>query len=494
MSSLLRALRIAAAAVPLLAIPRMAQAVPVFANGQGVSCTLCHTSFPGMKPYGMVTMMMNFQNLQYHLQAGALPLSLHTEIDTYLGNKQTKAQTYVSTLSVLGAGFIGRNFTWYAEQPIVSAGQPGVTEQLWISWNGLLHGSNSLQVGKYHTPFPFMPAHGFTIGDYLLATQTSGQNVFAPNDSHWGIAFNGMSNEFMYDLSWLTGDTGVGDALDYNHTRAPQVLNANLAYGGMGVPYTIGVVAIRGSAPLLNAGGNYAGGDTFTREGVYYAYQKPTFQIQTMYYHGHDAEPDVGVAGMPFNGWFFEYERDFGWRNHIVARYDVASSDTLNRQIVLDLVHHFAPNLKITGEVLMAPGTEPVFGFRVGWAGPWLPGRRYLYSPAAGVSAQPVAAVPTARAASLPSAPAGLADTAELRGAQAYHAQGCEACHGARGEGGVGPPLAGLAERLTAAQIADHIAHPKGIMPDYHLSNAAIADLVAFIERLSSDSSDKKGM
>jgi len=388
---MLRAARIAAAvALLFLAAPHAAKAIPVFANGQGVSCTLCHTSFPGMKPYGMMTMMMNFQDLQEHLQTAALPLAIHAEVDTYLANHESKAQTYVSTLSILGAGFIGRNFTWYAEQPIVDTGQLGVTEQMWVSWNGLLGGTNSLQIGKYHTPFPFMPAHGFTIGDYLLATQTSGQNAFAPNDAHWGVAFNGMSNEFMYNLAWLTGDVGVGDALDYNHTTSPRVLDANLAYGGMDLPYTIGVVAMRGTSPLQDAAGAYAGGDSFTREGVYYAYQRPTFQIQTMFYHGYDAQPDIGVAGAPFNGYFVEFERDYGWRNHIVARYDVATSDTLNRHYILDLVHQFAPNLKITGELAMTPGGVPVIGFRLGWAGPWIAGKRYLFSGSKGVTVEPV--------------------------------------------------------------------------------------------------------
>ncbi|TAM86857.1 hypothetical protein EPN42_12445 [bacterium] len=387
-----RMLRIAVVALALLAVPRMVRAIPVFANGQNVSCTLCHTSFPGMKPYGMMTMMMNMQNLQEHLQTGTLPVALHAEIDTYLANQGNRAQTSVSTLSLLGGGFIGRNMTWYAEQPFVDSGEPGVTEQLWVSWNGLLHGTNSLQVGKFHTPFPFMPAHGFTIGSYLLATQTNGQNDFAPNDAHWGVAFNGMSNEFMYNLSWLAGDVGTGQALDYDRAGAPRTLDANLAYGGMDLPYTIGLVAMRGSAPLRDAGGAYAGSEAFTREGLYYAYQRPTFQIQTMYYHGYDAQLDLGTPGGALNGWFFEIERDYGWRNHIVARYDVAASDSLNRRITLDFVHHVAPNLKITGEMAMAPGTLPVFGVRLGWAGPWLPGRRYTFNPTQGVHVTPIAA------------------------------------------------------------------------------------------------------
>jgi cytochrome c len=42
-------------------------------------------------------------------------------------------------------------------------------------------------------------------------------------------------------------------------------------------------------------------------------------------------------------------------------------------------------------------------------------------------------------------------------GAEIYRAQGCSGCHGATGEGGVGPKLAGGEAALTFPDPADHI-------------------------------------
>ncbi len=222
-----------AAAVFLVGMAAPARAIPVLANGQGVSCETCHTTFPGMTRYGMSVMMTNFQILNEHLQDQALPISARIYITSLLGNADRKTSTDVSDLSLLGGGFLGRNFTWYAEQHVIDSGVIGQTEQMWLSWNGLLKGTNSLQVGKFHTPFPFMPAHAWTISPYLLAAQTTGQNPFNPNDARWGVAFNGMSNEFMYNLSWLAGSGPTGDFLDYNKTKNPRALDANISYGGM---------------------------------------------------------------------------------------------------------------------------------------------------------------------------------------------------------------------------------------------------------------------
>lgn len=41
-------------------------------------------------------------------------------------------------------------------------------------------------------------------------------------------------------------------------------------------------------------------------------------------------------------------------------------------------------------------------------------------------------------------------------GAQVYRAQGCSSCHGATGEGGTGPPLAGGESAITFPEEADH--------------------------------------
>lgn len=60
----------------------------------------------------------------------------------------------------------------------------------------------------------------------------------------------------------------------------------------------------------------------------------------------------------------------------------------------------------------------------------------------------------------------GSRDTAEALtgaalGAEVYRSQGCSACHGAAGEGGVGPALAGGEAKLTFPDEKDHISWVK---------------------------------
>lgn len=470
----------------VLATPSAVLAVPVFANGQGVSCEACHTTFPGMTRYGMMVMMSNFQILNRHLQDKALPIAVRMYITSYLANKEHPAQTDVSDLSLLGGGFIGRNVTWYTEQHVIDSGIIGQTEQMWLSWNGLFGGTNSLQLGKFHTPFPFMPAHAWTLSDYLLATQTTGQNDFNPNDARWGLAFDGMSNEFMYNLSYLTGSGPTQGALDYNRTTNPRTLDLNVSYGGMAVPWSMGMVAMRGFMPLHEAGNAFVGSDAFTREGLYYGFQTSLWHFQTMYYHGFDAQPGLTESDVSLNGFMFEVERDIGWRNHVLLRYDVASSDTLNRQYVLDLAHNVLPNLALIGELATGPGSRPRIGLQIAFAGPYQLGKRYLLNPTGGVEVVPVS---NSFMASEPGAgTSGIQPSQANLGAQLVAQNGCTGCHGANFEGGVGPQLFGIEHHLAPSQISGFIKNPRAPMPNFGFSDVQIDSIVAYLSSLDGGS------
>jgi mono/diheme cytochrome c family protein len=487
---LVSALRICCICTVLsLSAVRAALAIPVFANGQGVSCQVCHTTIPAMTPYGMMVMMTNFQILNEHMQNQALPFAVRTYITTYLANKQYQGSLMVSDLSLLGGGFLGKNFTWYLEQHQIESGQIGDTDQMWLSWNGLLHGVNSLQIGKFHTPFPFMPAHAWTIGNYLLATQTTGQNDFNPNDSRWGVAFSGMSNEFMYNFSYLTGSGPLEDGLDYSKEDNPRALDASVEYGGMSEPWTVGIVGIRGFAPVHDTTtGAFLNSDAFTREGLYYGYQTPEWHFQTMYYHGYDVQPSLTQSNVPLNGFFIEIERDLGWRNFFLFRYDVADSDTLNRQYVFDAAHNVLPNLSLVGQLLMAPDQRPQVGFQLVFAGPYEPGKRFLFSEPQGIHVEPVSEAATtasAPATAVSAVPAGSANT----GAQIVAQSGCTGCHGASFQGGVGPALYGIEHRLSPNQIAAAIERPHPPMPNFGFSAAQVADVIAYLSSLDGGTS-----
>jgi|SoiMethySBSTD1v2_1073268.scaffolds.fasta_scaffold1852348_1 mono/diheme cytochrome c family protein len=63
----------------------------------------------------------------------------------------------------------------------------------------------------------------------------------------------------------------------------------------------------------------------------------------------------------------------------------------------------------------------------------------------------------------------------------------CAVCHGAKGEGGIGLPLKGIADRLTLEQTIEKIKNPNPAMPKLYpevLSEDDVAGLAAYIRSL----------
>src|SRR5215468_7332660 len=64
---------------------------------------------------------------------------------------------------------------------------------------------------------------------------------------------------------------------------------------------------------------------------------------------------------------------------------------------------------------------------------------------------------------------------------------GCRNCHGTKGEGGVGPDLAG--RKLTLAQFTRAVRKPWGVMPAFvesQMSDKDLADVLAYFDTLPS--------
>jgi mono/diheme cytochrome c family protein len=77
---------------------------------------------------------------------------------------------------------------------------------------------------------------------------------------------------------------------------------------------------------------------------------------------------------------------------------------------------------------------------------------------------------------------AGAADA--NAGALLVQQHGCTGCHGAQFQGGAGPQLRGIEHRLSAARIANAIAHPVAPMPQFGFTSEQTADIVAYLSDL----------
>jgi mono/diheme cytochrome c family protein len=465
--------------------PQSAQAIPMFAKRTGASCELCHTVFPGMSNYGMMVMMSDFNMLPYHsaTDVGFTSFVLEEEFLSNPDGSPPPPKLHTENLGILNGGFIGPHFTYYLEQHIVDGGFIGGTDQLWLSYNELFGGSGSIQFGKFHTPFPFMPAHRITIARYATTSATIGGNGFNEDDSHWGVTLAQMQGTLMYSASVLGGNDLIGPgafALGGNHDHSVDFSLMTMSDS----PFNFGGGLISGFAPPAQPGATF---DRFSRSAVYLQYVPPGNRhlgFQALGQLGSDSNPFGTGLGTHTRGGFVEAQYDLGRRNWGILRWDTQNGDSPIAGATLDYIHQMTRNSKVTIEGRrLTTGTQ--FGVALEWAGPWSRGH---------VLAQPLlGSMPGMNMSGMSMAPAPMSPVETLlangnadRGHAMFESHNCAACHGAAGTGGgIGPRLIGVGASTQPSQLYDYVKHPRRPMPDFKLSDQEIADLIAYVVALT---------
>ena len=478
--------------------PQPVQAIPMFAKRTGASCELCHTVFPGMTNYGMMVMMSDFAPLPYHAAQDPGFVSFVFS-EQYLSNPDGSPpppKLFTDNLGLLAGGFAGPHFTYYLEQHVVDSGFIGGTDQLWVSYNELFKGTGALQVGKFHTPFPFMPAHRITIAPYATTSATVGSNVFNEDDSHWGITLSQMQGPLMYSASALGGNQLIcelGCAQIGGNNTLHSLDFSTMTMNDVGLNAGAGVI-YNGFSPPASPGAPW---DRFNRTALWLQYIPPGWQhlqLQGLGQIGADSDPfGTGVANH-MRGFFTEAQYDFTHGNWAILRWDYQNGESPVAGLTLDLIHQFRPNLKLSleGRTLT---TGTTMGVGLEWAGLWsrrnvlaqpvlgpMPGMAAMNTnvPGTNIGGTTVAAVPMTATESM------LAQGDAAQGHLLFDQYNCASCHGVGGTGGgIGPKLVGIADSVPPLTLYDFVKHPRHPMPDFKLTDADISNLVAYIVSLT---------
>jgi mono/diheme cytochrome c family protein len=470
-----RAVLLPALAIAFATTLRPADAIPVFANGQGVSCQQCHSAPPNLNAYGRYILATNFSKaLSAHAQMRENlvdPISVEGTGNGSNTPDPTLPKTYVGLGQFLSGGYLGTDVTYYSSVPIVEDGAPAqAVDQLWGAYNGFSRGNGSLQVGKFPTPF-FAPwlSQSLSLAGYSLAAMPVGLNTVGVGDNRWGTSYTQIGqNGLIANVAYLTNTGPVERAYDDRMSNSTagaegQSVALSLQQMAIGSHFTGGLALLRGNFPLPSGST-----DAFTRTMALVSYStSPTYDIVASALVGHDNNPNDGATSAAgSNG--LSLEGIVGPRPwlHLDVRYERTNDGlgTIANNYIGDIAVSIRPNLIATLENVATVGGRPVISYQVLYAGPWLQHR----------AARLVAVEPT-------TAPT---DTAA---GKTLYAANCAACHGATGGGGVGPSLLQIAKRRTLQQTIAFIEKPAGnVMPKLYpstLSAAQVQQVATFISQ-----------
>jgi cytochrome c551 len=433
--------------------PERAEAIPVLANGQRVSCSQCHSAPPNLNPYGRYIMATNFSKvLDAHAQ---MRENLSDPVSVIVAGNGTNAPDPNISRIVLGllqlnsAGYLGQDVTYYASVPIVDGGFPAAgVDQLWGAYNGFFNGNGSLQVGDFPTPMlsPWL-SQSMSLAGYALAAMPVGLNSVGIGDNRWGASYTQIGrNGLIANVAYMTNEGPLERAYDSNVNNSTSAAVgeswvASLQQMAFKSHFTGGISAMAGTFPLPSGAQDY-----YNRQMALASYStSPNYSLIAMALIGHDSNPNDGATpSAGSNGWSFEgIASPLAWM-HLDARYERTNDGlgTIQNNYVGDIAFSIMPNLVVTLENVSSVGTSAVTSYQLLWAGPWIRLR----------TAQTVAQVTSG-----PQAPGS--------GQQLYTAN-CASCHGANGEGGVGPNLHGITTRKSLSATVAFIENPSGgVMP-----------------------------
>ena len=456
-----------------MAAPERAEAIPVLANGQRVSCSQCHSAPPNLNPYGRYIMATNLSKvLDAHAQ---MRENLSNPVSVVAAGNGTNvpdpniSRIVLGLLQLNSAGYLGKDVTYYASVPIVDGGFPAAgVDQLWGAYNGFSHGNGSLQVGDFPTPM-FAPwlSQSLSLAGYGLAAMPVGLNAVGVGDNRWGASYTQIGSKgLIANVAYMTNEGPLERAYDtdVNNSTSAAVGEswvASLQQMSSNSHFTGGLAAMGGTFPLPSGAQ-----DSYNRTMALASYStSPNYSLIAMALIGHDSNPNDGATpSSGSNGWSLEsIVTPLAWL-HLDARYERTNDGlgTVENNYVGDIAFSIMPNLVVTLENVSSVGATPVTSYQVLWAGPWIQHRG---------AAQTVAVI-----SSGPQAPGS--------GKQLY-AENCASCHGANGEGGVGPNLHGIATKKSLDATVAFIENPSGgIMPKLYpspLSAAQVQEVATYI-------------
>jgi mono/diheme cytochrome c family protein len=459
-----------------------ADAIPLFANGQGVSCGQCHSAPPNLNPYGRYIMVTNFSKvLNAHaqmMQNLKEPISVITMVGGSNVRTPNLPTVILNSFQLNSGGYLGQDFTYYASVPIVESGFPASgLDQLWFAYNGFSKGNGSLQVGDFPTPVmsPWL-SQSMSLAGYALGEMAVGLNTVGVGDNRWGVSYSQIGTKGLVgNVSYMANEGALESAFDNDPDDAQasavgQAYTVSLQEMNFSSHFTGGLAQMWGNYPLPS-GAKDAYNRTF---GLVSYSTAPNYSIIGMALIGHDSNPNDGPGDSASNGWSFEgIGSPTPWL-HLDGRYE-RTNDGLGgiaNNYVGDIAFSIMPNLTVTFENASTVGGPAVTSYQVLWGAPFNRPKNAPTTVATAPSA-PAATAPATGATAAPAAPDDLA-----LGQQVFSTN-CSACHGANGQGGVGPSLRGIAAKQTLDQTIAFIEKPSGAMPKYYPSVISAAQVHA---------------
>jgi len=195
--------------------PRIAAALPTFAQAYQVDWSVCHSMVPALNAYGRYVQSTAFAALDAGILRRAVPLVVREGVNYHsagnlASNEPNDRYTY-GNLSANLVGVLNKSFSYRFEQSLYENNVGGgSTGHFWIAYNQLLHGDGHLIVGKVDAPAPPAFSYWHDASAFSSPEIAVGQHGYLLDGTRWGVGFNYVPKNYVkqpYKSNWHISET-----------------------------------------------------------------------------------------------------------------------------------------------------------------------------------------------------------------------------------------------------------------------------------------------
>jgi len=354
---------------------RPTQAMPPFAQAYGENCDVCHTAVPALNAYGRYVQRTGYSSLD--------PGTIHRAIPVWIGVNPTydsmsssnPHQIVAGNVAVHGAGYIGNDWTFHAQEWLVSNNSPGFTDTLWVTYNNLFHRDGHLTIGKLEDPAPSPYSMWYELSGFATLGMSSGEHAWATGANRWGAKLAYTHNWFVAQAAYLGPSGDLNTATDFS-SSTEKSFDWQAAYAPPNIPYEVGFYGSQGVLPVSDGTlDRYSGAAVYAQmdpmgwmPGVFTAYQV-----------GHDPNAGAGLGASTSRAFTVDvFEPLFNDRVMIGGHQDYNDDGfgTLSHATVADLEwlairkvsDRNTTGVMFNAEAAMTPGSGPDWKYQLWYA------------------------------------------------------------------------------------------------------------------------------
>ena len=179
--------------VVLILTPQQLRAIPAFARKYQISCQVCHSPAPNLKPFGddfagNGYRMTEYESPRYFIPTGDDKLSLHRELPvairldgvvTYnFGKNKTADFATLSGVKLLSGGELSDKLSYYMYFFMSEGGEIVGVEDAFLTYSDLFGSGINISAGQFQLCDPFYKRElRLTVEDLAILTAVPGQST-----------------------------------------------------------------------------------------------------------------------------------------------------------------------------------------------------------------------------------------------------------------------------------------------------------------------------